>query len=102
LRDENRFVLYFRTATNIPLKKYRDELHTSYNRIDIINNSFEFSPHMTFLRIQDSEVFEIYRNNLEKIILQDLSKLKKINISKGEVSLYAVNSEYKEEIQIAI
>lgn len=101
-RGENRFVLYFTTQTQLPLKDYRDSLHKKYNRVNVEDNSFEFSPHVTFLRILDSKIFENHRINIESIILSEVKKLKMINISNKKVWLYAVNSTYREEIQIKL
>ncbi len=101
-RWENKFVLYFTTQTEMPLKDYRDTLHKKYNRVDVEDNSFEFSPHITFLRILDAEVFENHRINIESIIFGEIKKLNDTNISSKQVWLYAVNSTFREEIQIKI
>lgn len=103
----NRFVLYFTSKTNLPLKNYRDNLHDKYNR-DYVkdnrdyvkDNSFTFSPHITFLRIQDSKLFENHRENIENIINDELQKISELDINTRNIFLYAVNSNFKEEIQI--
>ncbi len=66
------------------------------------DNNFPFSPHITFLRMQNREVFEKHRENIEKIIETELQKLKYIDISTQKIYLYAVNSTFKEEIQIKL
>ncbi len=102
LSGEDRVVLYFTTQTQLPLKDYRDALHKKYNRVNVEDNSFEFSPHVTFLRILDSKIFENHRINIESLILSEIKKLKLINISNKKIYVYAVNSSYKEEIQIKV
>ena len=96
----NRFVLYFKIITNLPLNEYRNNLHDKYDRNLVEDNNFAFFPHITFLRIQNSEIFEKHRNNIEKILNEELQKIKKIDLNTRNIFLYAVNSEFKEEIQI--
>jgi len=93
-------VLYFKIITNLPLNEYRNNLHDKYDRNLVEDNNFTFSPHITFLRIQNSEIFEKHRNNIEKILNEELQKIKKIDLNTRNIFLYAVNSEFKEEIQI--
>lgn len=96
----NRFVLFFTSNTDLPLKSYRDDLHKKYQRDFVEDNNFPFSPHITFLRIQDSEIYEKHRDNIEKIIKDELDKIKDIDLSSNKIFLYAVNSKFKEEIQV--
>jgi hypothetical protein len=77
-------------------------LHLKYNRDYVEDNNFSFSPHITFLKILDSESFETHRENIEKIIYDEIKKIKNLDISKDNISLYGVNSEFKEEIQIKL
>jgi len=93
-------VLYFKIITNLPLNEYRNNLHDKYDRNLVEDNNFAFFPHITFLRIQNSEIFEKHRNNIEKILNEELQKIKKIDLNTRNIFLYAVNSEFKEEIQI--
>lgn len=101
-KDEKRYILYFTPSTNLELHNYRDILHKKYNREDIEENSFEFTPHITLLRIINVAVFEAHRNNIENIISQELKKLTNINVSAKDIWLYAVNSNFREEIQIKL
>ena len=71
-RGENRFVLYFNTNTNINLESYRNILHNAYKRTQVEDNSFDFSPHVTFLKILDPSTFETHRMNIEKIISEEI------------------------------
>ena len=96
----NRFVLYFTSKTNLSLEYYRNDLHKKYNRDYVEDNSFDFSPHITFLRIQDSKVFEEHRQNIESIINEELEKINNLDLNTRNIFLYAVNSKFKEEIQI--
>ena len=98
----NRFVLYFKSTTDIPLKNYRDNLHNKYNRHYIEDNSFDFSPHITFLKIKDSKIFENHRENIENIVNEELQKINEVDINTKNIFLYAVNSKFKEEIQIKL
>lgn len=98
----NRFVLYFDTNTDLPLKKYRNFIHEKYNRDYIEDNSFSFSPHITFLRIQDSIIFEHHRENIENIINEEIKKINELDLNSKNIFLYAVNSKFKEEIQIKL
>ncbi len=101
-RGDDRFVLYFDTKTDIDLESYRNILHNTYKRTQVEDNSFAFSPHVTFLKILDSSTFETHRVNIEKIISEEIEKIKHLDINSWKVYLYAVNSTYKEEIQIKI
>lgn len=100
--EGNRFVLYFSIKTDLPLEKYRDILHKKYNRDFVEDNNFTFTPHITFLRINNSEIFEKHRNNIENIIKSEIENLQNININSEKIYLYAVNSKFKEEIQIKL
>ncbi len=95
-------MLYFTSDTDLPLQDFRDELHNIYKRNEVEDNNFSFSPHITFLRIQNRVVFEVHRENIEKIIEIELQKLKNIDINVQKVYLYAVNSTFKEEIQLKL
>lgn len=101
-RGDNRYVLYFNTKTDIDLESYRNTLHDTYKRIQVEDNSFDFSPHVTFLKIFDSNTFETHRVNIEKIISEEIEKIKDLDINSWKVYVYAVNSTYKEEIQIKL
>jgi len=81
---------------------YRNLLHEKYQRNDVLDNNFPFSPHITFLRIQNNEIFEQHRGNIELMITEELQRLKNMNVNTGRIELYAVNSQFKEEIQIKI
>ncbi len=98
----NRFVLYFTSKTNLPLKKYRDILDNKYNRDYVEDNGFNFSPHITFIKIQDSKTFENHRENIENIINEELKKIQNLDLNTKNIFLYAVNSKFKEEIQIKL
>ncbi|MCP4523679.1 MAG: 2'-5' RNA ligase family protein [Candidatus Gracilibacteria bacterium] len=100
--EGNRFVLYFTSKTNLNLENYRNDLHEKYNRDYVEDNSFTFSPHITFLRIQDSTVFEKHRQNIESIINKELEKINGLDLNSKNIFLYAVNSQFKEEIQIKL
>ena len=101
-RGDDRFVLYFKTNTNINLESYRNTLHDTYKRTQVEDNSFDFSPHVTFSKILDSSTFETHRVNIEKIISEEIEKIKNLDVNSWKVYLYAVNSTYKEEIQIKL
>lgn len=96
----NRFVLYFISKTNLPLENYRNNLHEKYNRDYVEDNDFVFSPHITFLRIQDNNIFEEHRENIENIINNELLKISELDLNSRNIYLYAVNSKFREEIQI--
>ena len=59
-----------------------------------------FSPHITFLKIQDNKVFEEHREKIENIINDELKKIKDLDLNTRNIFLYAINSQFKEEIQI--
>ena len=54
----DRFILYLETQTDLELEEFRNKLHKKYNRDFVKDNNFKFSPHITFLRIQDRKIFE--------------------------------------------
>jgi len=96
----NRFVLYFTSKTDLLLGNYRNNLHKRYNRNYVEDNNFVFSPHITFLKIQDNKVFEEHREKIENIINDELKKIKDLDLNTRNIFLYAINSQFKEEIQI--
>ena len=98
----NRFILYFISKTDLPLEEYRNNLHNKYNKDYLKDNSFVFSPHITFLRIQDSKVFEKHREKIESIINKELQKVSDLDCNTKGIFLYAVNSQFKGEIQIKL
>ena len=57
---------------------------------------------LLFFKIENSEIFEKHRKNIEKIIESELLKICKLNVNSWKIFLYAVNSEFKEEIQIKV
>lgn len=101
-RGDDRFVLYFNSKTDIDLDSYRNTLHDTYKRTQLEDNNFDFSPHITFLKILDSTTFETHRVNIEKIISHEINKIKYLDVNFWKIYLYAVNSTYKEEIQIKL
>jgi 2'-5' RNA ligase len=94
--------LYFTNKTDLPLEDYRNKLHEKYNRDYVEDNSFSFSPHITFLKIQDSKIFEKHRENIENIIDEEIKKINELDLNSKNIFLYAVNSKFKEEIQIKL
>lgn len=98
----NTSICYFTTKTNLDLEKYRNDLHEKYNRDYVEDNNFTFSPHITFLRIQDNKIFEKHRQNIENIIHQELQKINNVDANTRNIFLYAVNSQFKEEIQVKL
>lgn len=98
----NRFALYFTSKTNLNLENYRNDLHEKYNRDYVEDNNFTFFPHITFLRIQDNKIFEKHRKNIENIINKELQKINNVDVNTRNISLYAVNSQFREEIQVKL
>ncbi len=98
----NRFVLYLKSESKIPFKDYRDIFHNKYNRNYIEDNNYNFSPHITLLKINNSEIFENHRLNIENILNEEIDNIKNIDINLRKIFVYAVNSKFKEEIQIKI
>jgi 2'-5' RNA ligase len=86
----------------LPLEKYRDILNSKYNRDYIEDNNYDFLPHITFLKIKNVIEFEKHRTNIEDLLRIEINKLNNSNINKNNCFLYAVNSAFKEEIQIKI
>jgi len=101
-RWDKKSVLYCTSTTQLPLKAYRDILHERYERNDVEDNHFPFSPHITFLRIRESGIFEQHRKNIESILTEELQKLCDVDVNAGQIGLYAVNSHFTEEIQIIV
>lgn len=101
-RWENRFVLYFSIKTKNNLENIRNILHKKYKRDFVEDNNFPFSTHITIWKIKNFEIFEKHRENIEKILFLELNNLKNIDINSKKIFLYAVNSCFREEIQIKI
>lgn len=98
----NRFVLYLKSESKNPFKDYRNILHDKLKREYVIDNSYDFSPHITILKIDNSEIFESHRLNIENILSEEINKIKELDINLRKISLYAVNSKFKQEIQVKI
>lgn len=98
----NRFVLYLKTESKNLFKDYRNILHNKFKRDYVVDNSYDFFPHITILKINNFEVFENHRLNIENILNEEIDKIKNIDINLRKINLYAVNSKFKEEIQIKI
>lgn len=97
-----KFICYFLPQTDIILENYRNDLHQKFDRIWVLDNNYEFIPHITFFRIKNHTIFEKHKKNIENIINNELQKIKNININSWKIFLYAVNSHFKEEIQIKL
>ncbi len=94
--------LYFAVKTQNNLPKIFSDFHNKYNFSKIHENNLEYTAHINFLKILDSKIFLEHQKNIEKIIFSELNEIKNKNISHGNVSLYAVNSHFWNEIQIKI
>lgn len=101
-REWNKFVLYLKSKSKDNFKNYRDIFHNEFNRNYILDNNLEFSPHITIFKILNYEIFENHRLNIEKILTDEINKVKNIDLNNKNIHLYAVNSNFKEEIQIKI
>ena len=101
-KNWEKFVLYFTIKSDLPLENYRNILHKKYNKTEIIDNHFPYLAHATFFKIENNEIFEKHRKNIEKIIESELLKVCKLNVNSWKIFLYAVNSEFKEEIKIKV
>ena len=100
LRKWNKLVLYFTPKTDLDFKCIRDKFHNKFNRNKVYDNSFDFLPHITFLKINNSDIFEKHITNIENILKKEIYKLTDENINSNKAYLYSVNSKFKEEIQI--
>jgi hypothetical protein len=56
-------------------------LHKKYNKTEIIDNHFPYLAHATFFKIENSDIFEKHRKNIEKIIESELLKICKLNVN---------------------
>lgn len=101
-RNDKKILLYFTTKTELLLKEYRDMFHEKYRRNNVSDNSLIFSPHITFLRILNSDVYEKHRENIEEIISHELAKIKNSNAFTKNIYLYKVNSTFPWQIQLKI
>lgn len=101
-KNWEKFVLYFTIKSDLHLENYRNILHKKYNKTEIIDNHFPYLAHATFFKIENNEIFEKHRKNIEKIIESEFLKICKLNVNSWKIFLYAVNSEFKEEIQIKV
>lgn len=103
-RNEKRFLLYFKPKSEINFKNLRDIFHKKFDKSEIEDNNLPFKDHITFFKIisEWQKIFENHRVNIEKIIFDEIWKLKWKNINSWKIFLYSVNSTFKEEIQIKI
>lgn len=98
----NRFVLYLKSESKNPFKNYRNILHNEFKRDYVLDNRYDFSPHITILKINNPEIFEKHRLNIESILNEEIIKINNFDLNLKKISLYAVNSKFKEEIQVKI
>gem|GEM_PF-971362 len=101
-QKNDRFILFFTPKTSLNLKEYRNFFHKELQKDFVKDNNLEFIPHISFLKIVNSGIFEKHRKNIEEIIKENLQKIQNINCNTKNAFLYAVNSEFKEEIQIKV
>ncbi|MDD3302878.1 MAG: 2'-5' RNA ligase family protein [Candidatus Gracilibacteria bacterium] len=100
--EGKRYILYLNIYSKNPFKDYRNILHDKFKMDYVIDNSYDFSPHITILKINNPDIFENHRLNIESILKEEINKIKEFDVNLGKISLYAVNSKFKEEIQIRI
>jgi 2'-5' RNA ligase len=98
----NKSLLYFTTKTKLFLEDYRNKIHMKYNRNYIEDNNLNFFPHITFMKIEDSKIFEKHRENIENIVNKEIKKVNGLDLNTRKIFIYAVNSRFKKEIQVKI
>lgn len=103
-RNEKRFLLYLKPKSNIHFENFRNIFHKKFQKNEIEDNNFPFVSHITFFKIlpEWQEIFENHRKNIEKNISEEIGKLQWKNVNSGKMYLYAVNSTFKEEIQVKL
>jgi 2'-5' RNA ligase len=65
-----------------------------FNRKEVLENNLKFIPHITLFRINNSQIYEKHRENIEEIVNEKLEKLKNKDISTKRIYLYKVNSKF--------
>lgn len=98
----DKYIFYLNLKTDLHLKWFRDNFHTLFNRSNIEDNNYDFVPHITLFSIEKKDIFEKHRLNIENLINKELIKINELNLSNKKCFLYAVNSKFKEEIQIKL
>ena len=99
---DSKYLLYLIPKNKSDLKYFRDKIDAIYDRKYILDNSYDFISHISFFKILNPGLFEKHREDIEKIIKKEIKKLENIDVNSREVFLYAVNSDFKEEIQLKI
>jgi len=100
--NKEKRIWYFYWKSEVDLLWIRNNFHNHFKMINVDDNNLEFIPHITFLRILDSTIYENYKIDIENIISWELTKIKEKNIFTHKIFLYKVNSSFPWQIQIKI
>lgn len=100
--DGNPSLLYLTPHTRLPLGDYRYEFHRKWQQVTAPDSAIPFVPHITVLKIQNPELFEVHRNNIEALIDTEIRTIQHLDVNARNIALYAVNSKFREEIQIPL
>ncbi|MDR1944828.1 MAG: hypothetical protein LBQ59_01750 [Candidatus Peribacteria bacterium] len=46
----------------------------------MLENNLKYIPHFTLFKIKNSDIFEKHKENIEKIVSEELAKLKNLDI----------------------
>jgi 2'-5' RNA ligase len=99
-RGENKIIWYLNWKSNKNLETIFNEFNAEFQRKEIFENNLKFIPHITLFKIKNSEIYDKYKENIEKLIDEEIKKIKEIDIFTWEIFLYKVNSNFFGEIQI--
>ncbi len=81
------------------LKEINSQLATQYKKNEIIDNQYNYIPHMLLFKILDQNLFIKHKDTINNIIKQDLQKISNANLFQG-FFLFEVNSNFHPEIQL--
>ena len=91
---------YLIPSAHLELKKLNHQLRTICPN-EVVNNKYDYQPHVTLFQIKDTEVFTRYADQINDIITSHIPKLQNSN-SFYAFNLYAVNSKYSPQVQLVV
>ena len=101
-RENKEFLLYLKPESKIDFLEKRNILDNEFSDNSAINNDLDFIAHITFFKILDFQKYSDYKSEIEKIIYNELNKIENIDTSTEKIYLYAVDSGFREELQVKI
>ncbi|RLC33706.1 hypothetical protein DRH14_04415 [Candidatus Shapirobacteria bacterium] len=92
---------YLTTKEDGLLTEINESLRITYRRDDIVDNSYNFIPHITLFKVLKSHSFSRHKNDITSIINKFIDKFSNLNLYKRPC-LFEVCSKFYPEIEISL